>query len=426
MSSTLTRSDFESDGMAAQHASVESESSEIRGEGMSGTEAEFEADPATITTEDHAPVSGSGEEASPTESISEAAQETNFESGVEWQPDARLAGRESAGEQEATVDAYFASAPAVTVPSAQQQEIFGAIAAALVPIAKAVVPTLVAPLAKQAGGALAKRAKTLLRRVPGLPRIPGLTETGGVESGMEMDSLTEASLDQLEQALAALEVVIGPDDRVQVKQTNAQPWRRICHLSISTKTGSSFLGTGFFIGPRTIATAGHCVYMKNHGGWAKQIVVTPGRNGNSKPFPSVTATQFRSVRGWLAGKRDCDYGAILLPRSFNNPAFGAFGFDAWPDEQLRGAKLNLAGYPGDKPPGTMWYHGRVATGLSQRVITYDIDTAGGQSGSPVWVKRGDSRIVVGVHTNGASGGNSATRIVQPVKDNFVRWRKEGA
>ncbi|WP_270936755.1 trypsin-like serine peptidase [Falsiroseomonas oryzae] len=424
MSSTLTRYESESDYGMPQGAAAESgDSSEIVGDSGMGTEFGQQVDESVITADDHSAVAGSGEEAGPTESVSEAAQETNFETGVEWNPAART---ESMGEQEAMVDAYFASAPAVTVPTPQQQEIFGAIAAALVPIAKAVVPTLVAPLAKQAGSALANRARTLLRRFPGLPRIPGITETGGAESGMEFDGLTEASLVQLEQALTALEVVIGPDDRVQVKNTSQQPWRRICHLSIMTKTGASFLGTGFFIGPRTIATAGHCVYIKNHGGWAKQIVVTPGRNGSNKPFQSVTAVQFRSVKGWLAGKRDCDYGAIILPRSFNNPTFGAFGFDAWSDSQLRGAKLNLAGYPGDKPPGTMWYHGRVATGLSQRVITYDIDTAGGQSGSPVWVKKGDSRIVVGVHTNGASGGNSATRVVQPVKDNFVRWRKEGA
>ena len=88
--------------------------------------------------------------------------------------------------------------------------------------------------------------------------------------------------------------------------------------------------------------------------------------------------------------------------------------------------LNTAGYPGDKPSGTMWFNGRKAKAISDRVITYDIDTAGGQSGSAVWFKGLDNkRIVVGIHTNGASSGNSATRITKPVFDNIKKWRSEG-
>jgi V8-like Glu-specific endopeptidase len=280
---------------------------------------------------------------------------------------------------------------------------------------------VVLPAAKKAGGQLASKAADLAKKHAGkiLGRIPGL--------GRESAALEDMDPETLAQVLAQLEVVIGTDDRVRVNDTNAQPWRRICHLSITAADGSSFLGTGSFIGPRTVVTAGHCVFIANHGGWAKQVVVTPGRNAGDKPFGSVTATAFRSVKGWTQnGKRECDYGAIILPRSFNNPALGAFGFAAYTDSQLRGAKLNLAGYPGDKPSGTMWYHGRVATGLSERVITYDIDTAGGQSGSPVWISKEDgSRIAVGIHTNGSSGGNSATRIVKPVFDNFKSWRQEG-
>jgi V8-like Glu-specific endopeptidase len=415
MSASLTHDGFENVTSSHGMGGAPMEAGEIHGgeaTSPSGTSAGTEAE-----ADDHAPVSSTG---ATREAAVAQAEHTSFETGVEWSPADRLAGRESMGEAEPRVDAYFASAPA----QPQQQEFFGAIAGALIPVAKAVLPTVVAPIAKQAGGALADQAKRLLSRNAGrlISRLPGL----GRESVADEDMLTEAGLLQLEQALASLEVVIGPDDRVMVSQTNAQPWRRICHLSITAQNGATFLGTGFFIGPRTVATAGHCVYIRSHGGWASQIVVTPGRNAGQKPFPSVTATTFRSVRGWTeSGKRECDYAAIILPRSFSNPALGAFGFGAWNDGQLTGARLNLAGYPGDKPPGTMWFHGRVATGVSPRVITYDIDTAGGQSGSPVWVQRGDSRVVVGIHTNGAAGGNSATRIVKPVFDNLLAWRKEG-
>jgi V8-like Glu-specific endopeptidase len=50
---------------------------------------------------------------------------------------------------------------------------------------------------------------------------------------------------------------------------------------------------------------------------------------------------------------------------------------------------------------------------------------GGQSGSPVWVKVGNARYAVGIHTNGLVSGNSATRIVQPVFNNIQAWKSQG-
>jgi V8-like Glu-specific endopeptidase len=74
------------------------------------------------------------------------------------------------------------------------------------------------------------------------------------------------------------EVVIGRDDRVQITNTTAYPWRTICSLIITARDGSRWIGTGWLVGPRTVITAGHCVYMHKRGGWARSIEVIPGRN----------------------------------------------------------------------------------------------------------------------------------------------------
>ena len=84
--------------------------------------------------------------------------------------------------------------------------------------------------------------------------------------------------------------------------------------------------------------------------------------------------------------------------------------------------VNIAGYPPDKPPpGTQWFHSRVVGALTSRTILYDVDTAPGQSGAPVWRFIEGKRYVVGTHTNGDLGGNSATRIVDSVYDNIRTW-----
>jgi V8-like Glu-specific endopeptidase len=63
--------------------------------------------------------------------------------------------------------------------------------------------------------------------------------------------------------------------------------------------------------------------------------------------------------------------------------------------------------------------------VDEQTFTYQIDTMGGQSGAPVWVKLSDGRrLGVGIHTNGAMTGNSATRITQEVFDNIAAWAAE--
>ena len=396
-------------------------------------------DAATTGRDDEGGIAD-GEGATDSEAAAEAADsETEFESGTEWSPDSRFPQPESSGE-EATLDAYFAEAS----DNAEDAKEFFPILAAFVPMIKAAIPLVVSALAQRgasaAAGAVAKAAgkavgggfqglpPQLLQRLQrqGLsPQVRTLLQNILARRETAGDGVESGDLEAFIQALSTTEVVIGVDDRRRVTQTTTAPWNRICHLRIRAANGRMFLGTGFFIGKRTVATAGHCVYMGSQGGWPAEIQVTQGRDEAQQPYGTVRATSFRTVKGWAVGKkRECDYGVIILPKSYVQRA-KSFGFAAYPDDQIKGRKLNLAGYPGDQKPGTMWYHGRVAKSVSTRVITYDIDTAGGQSGSAVWQRRGTKRVVVGIHTNGAYSGNSATRIIQPVYNNLMKWRTEG-
>ena len=226
-----------------------------------------------------------------------------------------------------------------------------------------------------------------------------------------------------EPGMSAL-VVIDEDDRVEVTNNENYPWRCICSLQMVTQDNRHFIGTGWLVSPRLVLTAGHCVFFHNHGGWAQRIEVIPGRRGSSRPFDSAVSTAFRSVRGWTQNRgRDFDYGAIILPESNRfGDQLGWFGYTARGDDHLEGATVNLAGYPGDKPSGTQWFHSRRLEDVDDRVLTYNIDTAGGQSGAPVWQLLSDGgRYGVGIHTNGSLSGNSATRINSEVFNNIVGW-----
>lgn len=223
------------------------------------------------------------------------------------------------------------------------------------------------------------------------------------------------------------EVVIGPDDRVRITATSRFPWRAIASLLITAADGSRWIGTGWFIGKRTLITAGHVVFIHARGGWVRRIEVIPGRDGTQRPFGSCVSTAFRSVVGWTRDRdRNFDYGAIILPSNCPlGERVGGFGFVNLGDSALRNLTVNLAGYPGDQPPGTQWWHARRLTAVNSRTLIYNIDTAGGQSGAPVWRLRNGQRHAVGIHTNGSLSGNSATRVNRPVFENLTHWKTEG-
>jgi V8-like Glu-specific endopeptidase len=225
----------------------------------------------------------------------------------------------------------------------------------------------------------------------------------------------------------ARETVHGTDDRVQIMNTGVYPWRVHASLLITAADNSQWIGTGWFIGPHTLMTAGHVVHIKNSNipgrdGWVRKIVVMPGRNGASLPYGSVTATSFRSVVGWTSsGDENYDYGAIILPTNLGLTT-GWFGFGVWGDSELTTVTGNISGYPGDKPSGTQWYAARRIASVNPRKVFYDIDTAGGQSGSAVYRIINGGRYGIAIHAYGGATTNSGTRIVSPVFSNMVNWK----
>lgn len=316
--------------------------------------------------------------------------------------------------------------------------------AEFLPILAALVPTLISTVGPMIGkaiaGRLSPRAKAVINKVPPpvagasrpqpgsqaalLAQIAQLLRTIQTRPGGEgaLEALDETVVDE---AVAVIEVIIGTDDRVRIRNTNQIPWRRICALRITFPTGAVYRGTGFLIGPRAVATAGHCVYLHGQGGWASKVEVIPGADGPSRPFGSAESSQFRSVGGWVNDRRpESDYGCVVLPPgSFGGHNLGSFGIGALDTQELLAKPAVVVNYPGDKPFAELWGTARKLKSVGPKILLYTHGTTGGSSGGPVYITRNGSRTVVGIHNYGASTGNSATRITQPVAQRLIAWSK---
>lgn len=265
-----------------------------------------------------------------------------------------------------------------------------------------------------------------------IEEVPGYEQPGeqGVQASLkaafdeDLPDIGQASFGPLPDT--GVKTVIEEDDRVRISPASSYPWRVHASLLITARDGSRWIGTGWFVGPHTLITAGHCMHIKNSGipardGWVRSIEVSPGRDADSFPYGTVTSTQFRSVTGWTQdGNPDYDYGAIILGSDLGSTT-GWLGAANYSDATLTSSTGNLAGYPGDKPAGTLWYHARKISSVSPLKVYYDIDTFGGQSGSAVYVIKDGGRYAVAVHAYGGSL-NSGTRISASVLQNIVSWR----
>ncbi|MEO1257600.1 MAG: serine protease [Bacteroidota bacterium] len=264
----------------------------------------------------------------------------------------------------------------------------------------------------------------------GLEDVEGFSPTHALNEGLKTEEV------QISQELADLppagkiefgaefaESVCGADGRIRINATARYPWRAICQLIITMANGRRSRCTGWFIGPRTVMTSGHCVYSHSAGGWARQIEVITGMNAGIRPYGSQVSRSFRSVRGWTKSRNsDFDYGCVVLPNKVLGNRVGWFGFASYSSGKLDHMLVNNSGYAGDKPFGTQWYNAGKITKVTSRKLEYMIDTYGGHSGSPVWrYIKGKGRYAVGIHGYGGCP-NKAVRIVKPVFRNMLKWK----
>ncbi len=200
-----------------------------------------------------------------------------------------------------------------------------------------------------------------------------------------------------------------------VADTHAMPHAAICQIRRPDGSEEGALhGSGFFIGPRLILTAGHIVANQS------ELIVVPGKNGGgigagAEPFGRFRTTQFRPHDSYGVDGSDHDMALIFVPEA------NAVGPDRYFDlveelNQSRPEGVVVSGY------AARWYAndqiehfvnntidpnrqhmmgGYIRDLPTDETFSYNIQTLGGTSGSPVyWIEdtgAGARAHLVGVH-----------------------------
>jgi monoamine oxidase len=281
--------------------------------------------------------------------------------------------------------------------------------------------------------------------------------------------------------------VIGHDDRVRVSDNFALPARWVCAIDLlvdDPKQGkgapqieSLSRGTGILIGPSHVLTAAHVfddASLEVDGRMRKvpvaRVRVSLARNGDNTSHP-LGAAYSKAVHRPPRFNVENDYALIVLDRDLSKATHksmkGPLGY--WGQSPkvaalrvLDPAKIGdpaicVIGYPGDRCgkdiitgddaaqmesrirycaqrrhdewASTAWQSSgtanpRAGTGL----MLHDADTYEGESGGPIFLRRGDTLDLLGVHggvVNVAGGGrpthNRGARVTSSMLNDLRDW-----
>lgn len=186
-------------------------------------------------------------------------------------------------------------------------------------------------------------------------------------------------------------------------------------------------GTGFIVGEHIIATAAHCVsnyYTRTFMDNTIEII-----DVNNNVIDSFHAESVHVPASYFTSNSDIrmkhDYALLYVP-SVDLSEYGMFSLGAAKDEYLSNTsnQVIVSGFPQEYPDG----YNSSGSGLRFKAIgnvqnkftdfrfSYNTDTAGGDSGGPVYVEEGfvgsdnlwhEYKTVVGIHTH---NGNSGVRV----------------
>lgn len=222
-------------------------------------------------------------------------------------------------------------------------------------------------------------------------------------------------------------------------------YRSIVYIDIYVKTNNGVQqvkrGSGFMVGPNTVATAGHVINSEElaelsseNNRWAYKAVVYPAKAGNSNPYGSATSTTLISNPTWTNGSAndetamENDWGIIRLNKNIGDYT-GWLGLK-WTSSHYRGETIMYAGYPDGSPYNKYMYYGEGNQNSYKKTgLVYATGTVAkpGHSGSPAYTYYSDlGYTAIGIVTHSSINGFGFLKLSEWLYNELVSYRDQRA
>lgn len=183
---------------------------------------------------------------------------------------------------------------------------------------------------------------------------------------------------------ASTRAIIGGDERTVV----SHPYNEVAYLEVILNN-EPFMGTAVMIYKNLALTAAHCILDNKT--VCNSAAVFPERMGGNAPYGSAGVSQIIVDEKFYENEDpEYDWCILILDRNIGEQS-GWQGIAYSEDYSYfeDGELVNVTGYPKEKDFGMIQY---TATGpvikAAHNYLRYDVDETEGQSGSPVYDKKG--------------------------------------
>lgn len=212
-------------------------------------------------------------------------------------------------------------------------------------------------------------------------------------------SFNNFSIDKRDKISSSVKGIVPPDDRSRIDPTDIGPYNSTVKIEFGNNGDNGFC-TGFLIGPRHVATAGHCLISGN-GFRQDSIVVKPALNGTQNdlnqnvngylPYGSSSASIVAVGEELLEnGSNIGDWGILAMEYPLGN-SIGWLGLRWQLFPYSSGTNVLLNGYTNESVNSIINYNfmylsaGEVTgnDSFSKGLVT-NLDSSGNQSGGPIY------------------------------------------